>query len=169
MFGIQKLLKYSLLLLLFFSLFSCAPSFISEEEKTALGFYSYEVGDVIEVQSNIDTTNILLYNKNISFSFNTLGGAFEIFEIVFKNKETNEIFLTIYISSLDNWAFFNFEDMYSVDLDSLNIVESLTIDGITYDSVYQYIDSGLGHYAYSTKEYGFIKIETDSITYRFIK
>ena len=169
MFGIQKLLKFSFFLFIILAFYSCAPSFIPEETKTALGFYSYEVGDIIEVQSNVDTNYIVLNNKNINFSFNMLGGAFEILEVIFNNKSTDKVYFEIKMTSLDSKHYLYFEEVHSQKFYTFNLLNNSTIDGVTYDSVYYFLDTITGNYAYSTKEYGFIKIKTDSMTYKFIR
>ncbi len=174
--GIKNLLKISLFLVIITIMDSCKPVLVPEKTKEAFGCYAYNKDDQIKLIIVIDA----IKNDTFNYIISKIGlGVFEMsipkyeeFILNMEGEKNSENYISVYLDG-DNIIHMELSHnnvyLYFKHLKISTYNDYLNIDGISYDSVYYLQDTVLEYEIYSSKNYGFIKIWNDTISYKFVR
>jgi len=158
-------LKTNLFFFLFILLInSCKPTELDEQNKIAMGYYSYNIGDTILLKNNNkDTFLFYLHSKISNFLPDMItGNSFETFNLEFLEKNNSNNSFSIYNNYLSIGSFIL---IYS----NPTFFEKIDIDKVIFDSVYYIEDIKNNSFLYSNNKYGFIKLWNKTDTLKFFK
>ncbi len=171
----KNLLKISLFIVVFAMLTSCEDktTLVPVEIKEAYGYYAYEIQDsivVLKFHENLIDTSFYILEEKKSDIIGLPGFIYSHDEVIYLKFSPYNNSHSLYIDMYsDQGVNFYFDSIKFTNTMISSFSSNLNIDGIRYDSVYFIQDTFRKFDIYSSKNYGFIKIWNDTITYKFVR